>query len=1241
MLSAQGTTTGANVDYNWTTPDGIILNGAQSLNPEVNASGTYTLQVANNQNGCSSNATVFVPVDTLSPIAAAGTDNILNCNQPILQLGSSNTSTGNRFTYAWSGSTPLSGDTTVAIFEAETAGTYQLLVTDTINGCQATDMVVLAEDFLAPVAVIAMPDTLNCVDSLVVLDGAASSTIGNFSYTWTALVSGVTFITDMPVAEVTATGNYTLAVENLDNGCTATDTVEVFQDVNLPFVGIEQADTLTCTQTQITLQAAISSSNINFDIQWGTNGGNFLSGQTTLQPIVDAPGVYELVVTDLANDCSVNANIAVVIDTLSPTISLSPAGVLNCQDTLLTLNGTTPSASATWSWSTPDGNLISGAGTSSPMVDQPGVYEATVVTPVNGCTNTLSQTVLQDITIPAVNIEPSDVLTCTQTSVTLNGSDSDQNAGWSITWQAPDGNNFTDDLTTEAEVPGVYILEIINTDNFCRNSASVTVSQDTLQPVVSLSPADILDCGTPTVALSSTVNNIAGPSYQWSTTDGLPLPGGNTLNTNTTMPGWYFFTAINENNGCQTIDSLFVQQDTITPTLANLSISPLTCTTTQAWLNAATGNNPAWIYSWTANQGGVLTSASDSSAVQVIAAGAYEVSVTDPGNACSATQSYTVTIDTLAPMVSIALPDTLNCGVTSVPLIGNGSDSGTGFGLSWSTIDGQLEGQTDQPDAIATAPGTYTLTILNLGNGCTADQSTVVALDTLSPAVQIAAADTLNCNVSSILIDATGSSVGNTITYSWSTNSGLILNGGDGPQPEAGAAGQYTLVVTNSQNLCSTTGSVMVPIDTLSPNVSLAIPDVLNCDQNSVPLSGQVSNAGNGYDLVWNGPAGGILSGQDGLDPIVALPGTYGLTITNPNNGCFSVVSVMVIEDITPPTASAGIDFIIPCFPELRQLDGSNSSTGSTFSYSWSSINGTLLDGLNSLNPDIDGPGTYTLLVTNVENGCTATDEVDVTQDIPEATATTIQPLCFGDMGQINFENITGGAPPYLYSIDGGEAFQNSPSFQVMASGTYNLIVQDVNGCEAALTTSITQPDSLILLLVPETVEINFGESHPIQLQSNYPLNELKDIVWSPNPGLDCYDCLTPNASPGISTVYQVSATNNNGCRDIANIRIAVNKNLPVFIPSGFSPNGDGNNNWFTVYAEVGVIVNIRSMQVFSRWGEKVFENQNFQPNTPQEGWDGFFRNQTLNSGVFAYVVEVELIDGSTEILRGDVTLTR
>ena len=61
--------------------------------------------------------------------------------------------------------------------------------------------------------------------------------------------------------------------------------------------------------------------------------------------------------------------------------------------------------------------------------------------------------------------------------------------------------------------------------------------------------------------------------------------------------------------------------------------------------------------------------------------------------------------------------------------------------------------------------------------------------------------------------------------------------------------------------------------------------------------------------------------------------------------------------------------------------------------------------------------------------------------------------------------------------------------------------------------------------------------------------------------------------------------------------------------------------------------------EIFWFFGNRVFENFNFQPNDPSEGWDGMYKNSKVNPAVFAYVAKVELIDGRTIVLHGDVTV--
>ncbi len=63
-------------------------------------------------------------------------------------------------------------------------------------------------------------------------------------------------------------------------------------------------------------------------------------------------------------------------------------------------------------------------------------------------------------------------------------------------------------------------------------------------------------------------------------------------------------------------------------------------------------------------------------------------------------------------------------------------------------------------------------------------------------------------------------------------------------------------------------------------------------------------------------------------------------------------------------------------------LNGNGSSTGNEFSYLWTTPDGNILSGLNTLDPVIDEPGTYTIEVLNVDNGCTETDMVLIPENV-------------------------------------------------------------------------------------------------------------------------------------------------------------------------------------------------------------------------------------------------------------------
>ncbi|MCB0644331.1 MAG: hypothetical protein KDC44_21955, partial [Phaeodactylibacter sp.] len=107
-----------------------------------------------------------------------------------------------------------------------------------------------------------------------------------------------------------------------------------------------------------------------------------------------------------------------------------------------------------------------------------------------------------------------------------------------------------------------------------------------------------------------------------------------------------------------------------------------------------------------------------------------------------------------------------------------------------------------------------------------------------------------------------------------------------------------------------------------------------------------------------------ILTGLDTPTPTVDAGGTYTLTATNTENGCVNSSEVTITQDQVAPTVDPGLDGLLNCFNPAIQLDGSASSTGLEFSYTWTTLGGNIVNNATTVNPTIDGPGLYILQLT-------------------------------------------------------------------------------------------------------------------------------------------------------------------------------------------------------------------------------------------------------------------------------------
>jgi gliding motility-associated-like protein len=374
------------------------------------------------------------------------------------------------------------------------------------------------------------------------------------------------------------------------------------------------------------------------------------------------------------------------------------------------------------------------------------------------------------------------------------------------------------------------------------------------------------------------------------------------------------------------------------------------------------------------------------------------------------------------------------------------------------------------------------------------------------------------------------------------------------------------------------------------------------------------------------------------LTTTVKDSGWYYLTADFPGQ-CTFTDSVYISLDMDTPVANAGPDQEIECNQADVYLDGSASS-GNNLNFKWTDPEGGVISSLAGV--WVSAAGIYALQVTNSMTGCDSTDHAEVTFDpnIPGGIIADIAPEnCIGENnGMIEITGITGGIPPYAYSLN-GQAPETNGLFTDLSPGQYVLQITDGNGCTLDTMFTIGQGIDLQLQL-PSIIELIVGHTGFIEAQVNVPASDLSSVQWNPGGILSCDTCLTTTITASEDYTFQLTVIHDRGCVATAELNVIVVPETAIYIPNIFSPNGDGLNDYFIIYANERVDM-ITTMHIYDRWGELVYERRQFQPNDESAGWDGTFKGEQMLPSVYTYYAEVLMVNGSKEVLKGDVTLLR
>ena len=530
---------------------------------------------------------------------------------------------------------------------------------------------------------------------------------------------------------------------------------------------------------------------------------------------------------------------------------------------------------------------------------------------------------------------------------------------------------------------------------------------------------------------------------------------------------------------------------------------------------------------------------------------------------------------------------------------------------------------TDSDGSISvTQPGVYTLTVTPAGlEDCAVTVTTTISKDDAVPVLS-AADQTITCSETSATLTVSSSEPID--TYQWSGPAGYSSTAS---APSVTAAGTYTVVII-ADNGCTAQTTLDILEDTTPPTTTLIYSD-LDCDTRSEVASYDSPTA---VSQIWTDPLG--VSSTDS-DLLYDLAGDYLLTLVAAN-GCQLDTALTVTDLSYTPTLGLPADTLWRCSTVQIAYPV---SVPTDWTVTW-----TTTDGLASIVEEslvAMRPGTYLASISDTLLGCDAVDTlvIDLDTDTLAASFDILDPTCtsFAD-GSFGLE-IQAGQPPFTIMLDG--TMVEDTGLDVLAAGTYDLVISDAYGCTVSETITLTDPDPVVITS-PEIVSVKYQPETELLIEHNQATANVGSIEWFDPQNTLLYEG-NPYALQAASTpslMYGILLTDVDGCTDSTAVTFEFDYSVDIHVPNIFSPNDDGvNDKWFVSSADFPFT--LQQVNVYDRWGTSVYTARDITFSNEDEGWDGRLAGTACAAGVYVYTLTYVQADGKSRTQSGSITLIR